>query len=458
MLPSNNKLLIFRAIVLTIAVAPFGCSAAENVGEEKPATALTSEGKPAAIQETKETPAIEPEDNDPNLPSSLAKDKALKRELENLRFEKSLIDARLALEDAKRKEAESQLAAEKAKLDIERALQDARSAASFAELDKEKSKIERELALDTAKANRALAEKNSQLRALETEAKIFKMELDQTLAKYSAATAVFQKEREASKISATAPKYLKEPLVEGTLYISDRRISLNGTVTPVMADNIITQVNFFNNQSTEYPIFLVIDNSPGGSVSAGFQILKAMESSQAPVYVVVKGFAASMAAVITTLAERSYCYNNTLILHHQMLTTLMGNMSMLKENLEFANQWYDRLATPVAKKMGLTLEEFTKQMYAHTVTGDWREFGENAQKLKWVDTVVERIEETSIRALEELKQEPPRPGLRGEATNVFNDCTHKVDEQGRPYIQLPVLENPYDVWWLYDRRGLYRAQ
>ena len=50
-------------------------------------------------------------------------------------------------------------------------------------------------------------------------------------------------------------------------------------------------------------IFIVIDTSPRGSVMAGYRILKAMESSDAPVHVVVKSFAASMAAAITTLGE-----------------------------------------------------------------------------------------------------------------------------------------------------------
>ena len=94
------------------------------------------------------------------------------------------------------------------------------------------------------------------------------------------------------------------------------------------------------------------------------------------------------------------------------------------------------------------------------MTGDWREFGENAQKLKWVDTVVERIEETSIRNLSESAPEQPRilTIRSGENASVFIDCVQKVDDKGRAYIQLPELENPYDVWWLYDRRGLYRAQ
>ena len=73
------------------------------------------------------------------------------------------------------------------------------------------------------------------------------------------------------------------------LYISDRRIAFNGAVTEQLADYVCTRIAFYNNQSSEFPIFIVVDNSPGGSVAAGYQIQKAMAASKAPVHVVVKG-------------------------------------------------------------------------------------------------------------------------------------------------------------------------
>ncbi|MDR2982485.1 MAG: ATP-dependent Clp protease proteolytic subunit [Puniceicoccales bacterium] len=448
----QNKFLLFRAVILTVAVAPLGCISADPATAEAETPPVTVAPPPAKHAAAPAPERPKPPAEAPELLTPEAKE--MQKELAKLRLEKSVIDARLALADAKRKEADDAMSAEKAKLDAERALRTARLAAESASLDEEKAKLDRETALETAKANQKLAEKLARIRELETDAKIFKTELETAIGKYTSDLALFQKQQEARKVAVNAePQLLKEPLVDGTLFISNRRIPFNGVVTQQLAETVIERINFFNNQSTEYPIFIVIDNSPGGSVAAGFQILKAMESSKAPVYVVVKGFAASMAAVTTTLAEKSFCYNNTIMLHHQMSTGFRGNMTYLKEQLDTAEDWYKRLATPVAKKMGITLEEFTKQMYAHTSTGDWQEFGDKAQELKWVDTVVERMVETEILDTRDATPKPPqvRPmaGL---------GCVEKVDENGKTYFQLPILDNPYDAWWISDKRGLYRAQ
>ena len=129
-------------------------------------------------------------------------------------------------------------------------------------------------------------------------------------------------------------KYTKEPFKAGVLTISDRRIALNGIITMETADDMIERINYFNNQNNEYPIFMVIDTSPGGSVMAGYKILKAMEGSPAPIYVVVKSFAASMAAGITTLSKKSFAYPNALILHHQILSFSFGNLTEQKESVK----------------------------------------------------------------------------------------------------------------------------
>jgi ATP-dependent Clp protease protease subunit len=120
--------------------------------------------------------------------------------------------------------------------------------------------------------------------------------------------------------------------------------------------------------------------------------------------------------------------------------------------MKTADRWYNRLATPVAKKMGLTLDQFTKAMYRHNADADWEEFGTDAKKLKWVDNVVERIVETGI-----IEEKPEAPVVRI-GFHFSDGCEMKADAKGTPFIQLPVLENPFDCWWLYDKRGLYKAQ
>ena len=385
--------------------------------------------------------------------------KEIMKEVDRLRVDKALLDAQMALVEAKRTEELVPTNAETIRLNVERALRQAKAAAESAALEEERTRLERQVALDTARSNARLAEKNNKIRELEADAKQLQLESSNTVTRLTNELTRFQKEDEAKKVAAKAkPKYLKDPLVDGTLCISDRRIALNGAITESLADYVCQRISFYNNQSSEFPIFIVIDNSPGGSVSSGYQIQKAMSASKAPVYVVVKGFAASMTAVIATLAERSFCYPNTIIMHHQVSNTVRGNMTVLKEQLEFTNLWFERMGTPVAKKMGLTLAEFVKQMYANDSTGDWQAFGEKANQLKWIDNVVDRIEETAV--LDIMSPVPPIAALppRASAQNEISGITSRVDAQGKLVMELPPLSNPFDAWWIYDPQGRYRAR
>ncbi len=267
-----------------------------------------------------------------------------------------------------------------------------------------------------------------------------------------------QKEAEARTYAQSDPIYLDDPLQDRRLVLSDRRIGLNGLITMTTADQVTDRINYFNNRDSKMPIFIVIDDSPGGSVMAGYKILKAMQGSEAPVYVVVKSFAASMAACITTLAKKSYAYPNAVIMHHQIAAFSGGNLTQQQEWVREMEEWWRRLAGPVADKMGITREDFIKRMYARTSTGDWSEFADEAQKLKWVDNIVDEIEETgTIRHPDAQIMAANSPGIRMPLTSgpVDSSVKEMVDEKGRPFMTLPRL-NPMDCYWLYNPDGYYR--
>ena len=262
------------------------------------------------------------------------------------------------------------------------------------------------------------------------------------------------KQAESRTYATHDPVYLKEPLQGKKLVISDRRIPLNGIITNATADQITDKINYFNNRDKEMPIFIIIDDSPGGSVMAGYKILKAMQGSDAPVYVVVKSFAASMAACIATLAQKSYAYPNAVILHHQISAFSGGNLTQQHEWVKEMEEWWKRLADPIAQKMGITRDDFIKQMYAHTSTGDWNEFGDNAVKLKWVDNIVDEIQETSTVRLVDatpagnpMRSPIPSPG--------HESLKEERDEKGRLSMTLPRL-NPMDCYWIYNPDGFFR--
>jgi len=243
------------------------------------------------------------------------------------------------------------------------------------------------------------------------------------------------------------PDYEKEPFKNGVLTITDRRIPIEGPIVYGTADFVTERIHYFNNKSEEYPIFLVIDRSPGGSVMEGYRILKAMQASKAPVHVVVKSYAASMAATIATLAPRSYAYPNAVILHHQIWSVTFGNPTQQKQQLDTLKEWDRRLREPIARKMGTTMDKFTAEMYKRNVDGDWEEFADAAVRLKWIDHVVHEIRETGI-----LKE--PETKIEDKPKLAFG-LSEESDAKGDRFVRLPRLQHS-DAYFLYNRDSYYR--
>jgi ATP-dependent Clp protease protease subunit len=345
---------------------------------------------------------------------------AMRAEVTRLKLERELATEKLALETAKRQIA----------------LQ-----GELAKLEAEKEKLTEEGELSKIKAEKLI----NDLKIAQTESALEINRLQSDIARIETAD-------KRAKFADSKPVYLKTPLKENDiLVVSDRRISLNGLISASTADYVCNRIQYWNNKDRELPIFIVIDASPGGSVMAGYRILKSMESSDAPVHVVVKSFAASMAAAITTLAKESYAYPNAVILHHQISSVVMRqlNLTEQREFHEESERWWQRLGTPVAKKMGITPEEFIKQMYAHSSNGDWSEFGEQAKELKWVDHIVNGIDETSFTKDPDTIDAPS-------ATKV-TALAEEIDLSGKPFVWLPRL-TPKDVYFIHNSDDYYRTR
>lgn len=408
-------------------------------------------------------------------------DKAADAELKRIRAERDLIAARNGLRSEQAKAALAELSEEKERLSLENALFRERVSAELlefkAQVDRVSAQVEvvtHQMSLASAQARQelqaelaalrrkderlslenAVIEKEtgaelSRLRLAETQLKVRRSELEMQVAELQATLAV-QENQEAVEDLVTVggdARFRMEPLEDGTLYISDRRIALNGPIWSELANYVTERINFYNNQSAEYPIFLVIDASPGGSVMSGYRILKAMEGSKAPVYVVVKSYAASMAAIIAAMAERSYAYPNAVLLHHELSWYgVVGNLTQQKEYAEEATEWWRRLAEPVARKMGVTIAEYRAMMYQKNSLGDWAEFADEAQRFGWVDTVIDRIWETSV---------SKNPDRFGNAFYAVEPLKEMANEKGERFMLLPRLE-PFDFYYLHDRGNYFR--
>jgi len=378
-------------------------------------------------EENKEAPAQPDEQTELSKANKLAAERLtqetneLRAEITRLKMERELISERMALDTAKRNEAIRE---------------------AVAPLEAERDQLVREGEIAKQRAEKLA----NDLKSMQTEAALELTVLQNEIRRIEAL-------EKRGQFADAEPEYLKNPLRDdSTLVISDRRIPLNGPVTTELADFVTTRIQFWNNKDRELPIFIVIDSSPGGSVMAGYRILKAMESSDAPIHVVVKSFAASMAAAICTLAEHSYAYPNSVLLHHQISNSIMFARLNLTQQREFYQQttrWWDRFGVPIADKMGITAEKFIELMYENASSGDWVEFADEAHKLKWVNHIVETIEETAI-VKDPNQTESANPAARFTAEE-------QLDDEGRPFVWLPRID-PTDVWFLHNPDGYFRAR
>ena len=325
------------------------------------------------------------------------------------------IQGRLERDALARRRDEAAVTDELRRLEAEAALRAARQEAAAIEADAERAALARAAALNAARQGAAATPGSLARAELEADLRIAQLEAGLATARIDGELALHRARERLAEIAPDAKvEHPLDPVANGTLRISDRRIPFNGRVDDALAQSVIERLAFFNAQDPAKPIFIVIDNSPGGSVMSGYLVLRAMEASRAPVYVVVKGSASSMAAVVTTLAKRSFCYPGTLLMHHQPSSMMQGNLTALRERLDWTRIWCDRINADVAAKMGLGLEEFVKRMYASSVTGDWRATGAEARELRWVTDVVERMVEDGVHRL----PEPAAPAAviaRGEA-------------------------------------------
>jgi len=415
---------------------------------------LNNENRLSAEQHRRDLDALQAElerlaaENQRNREKLAADTAALETEYEKLAVQDKLADERVRAETTKS-------TGELQKLRVENSLSAERNKTALLAVSEQVEKLrlandlkneeERALNLADEKERRGIDLALKRLDLEERKIKLEAMAMDSRMARLKSDLELRDKRWEWKKESNSEPVYLAQPFANGRLVVSDRRIALDGPIVTGAADYVTERIHYYNNISSQ-PVFVVINICPGGSVMEGYRIIKTMQESRAPIYVVVKSFAASMAAVVTAMAERSYVYPNAIILHHQMAGMSWGNVTQLKEQLELARDWERRMYAPVAKKMGLSLEDLRKKMYEKNSDGDWQEFGDKAVSYGWATSLVNEIAETGFVKDPEQETKPPKPSFwLGE----------KTDEKGQRYVALPRL-NPFDFYFIYNPDRYYR--
>ncbi len=143
--------------------------------------------------------------------------------------------------------------------------------------------------------------------------------------------------------------------------LKDRIIFLGSAIDDGVANAIIAQLLFLENQDPEKDIKIYI-NSPGGSVTAGMAIYDTMQYIKPNVSTICVGMAASMASVLLAAGEKGkrFALPNSEVMIHQVMGGTEGQASDIKIHAERILKMKDRLNKILAKHTGQKLSVIEK--------------------------------------------------------------------------------------------------
>lgn len=143
--------------------------------------------------------------------------------------------------------------------------------------------------------------------------------------------------------------------------LQDRIIFLGTQVDDSVANVIIAQLLFLENQNPEKDIKLYI-NSPGGSVTAGMAIYDTMQHIKPDVSTICIGMAASMGAFLLSAGAKGkrFALPNAEIMIHQVMGGMEGQASDIKIRAERILRIKEKLNQIMAKHTGKNLAQVEK--------------------------------------------------------------------------------------------------
>jgi len=167
-------------------------------------------------------------------------------------------------------------------------------------------------------------------------------------------------------------QYLIPTVIEKTSYgersydiysrlLQDRIIFLGTMIDDNVANIVIAQLLFLDNQNQDKDIKLYI-NSPGGSVTAGMAIYDTIQYIKPDVSTVCVGMAASMAAVLLAAGAKGkrLALPNAEIMIHQVMGGMEGQASDIKIRAERILKIKERLNQILSKHTGKDLSQIEK--------------------------------------------------------------------------------------------------
>lgn len=143
--------------------------------------------------------------------------------------------------------------------------------------------------------------------------------------------------------------------------LKERIIFLGGPVNDAVANTVIAQLIFLENQDPKKDIMLYV-NSPGGVVTAGLAIYDTMQYVSCDVSTICVGIAASMAATLLAAGTKGkrIALANSEVLLHQVMGGAEGQAADVEISAKHLLAIKDRLNKILAKHTGQPLAKIAK--------------------------------------------------------------------------------------------------
>jgi ATP-dependent protease ClpP protease subunit len=99
-------------------------------------------------------------------------------------------------------------------------------------------------------------------------------------------------------------------------------------------------------------------NTPGGSVFAGFEMARAIETTLHPVVCIVDGMAASMGLYILQSCDIRLMTERSLLMGHEPMTSARGNRTGILKEVEFLSKLNFVMATHIVRRMNISVDKY----------------------------------------------------------------------------------------------------
>lgn len=173
--------------------------------------------------------------------------------------------------------------------------------------------------------------------------------------------------------------------------LKDRIIFLGSAINDQVANAVIAQLLFLENENPKKDILMYVQ-SPGGHVTAGLAIYDTMQYIRPDVVTVCIGMAASMGAILLTGGAKGkrFALPNAEIMIHQPLGGIEGQATDIAIHAEHIVKMRTRLNKIIAKHTGRPLKQVE-----HDTDRDNFLTVEEALKYGLIDKIIEKRPEAA---------------------------------------------------------------